>query len=174
MASFISHHMDSVYVRLAVQIVVVLLLTLFYQGSMLKRILAMAMFVGFSIIAEGVAVVSVSLMGVEQGKGEEVFLLLLVEIFAYTGFGHKIVCKKTRKYSCAVSDWFSVLPCDKYCCYQWNDTECADIIMADKSVKHSCVKYGGILFDECVKQILSGAKFQGANGTANTSTEGEV
>ena len=80
-ASFISHHMDSVYVRLAVQIVVVLLLTLFYQGSMLKRILAMAMFVGFSIIAEGVAVVSVSLMGVEQGKGEEVFLLLLVEIF---------------------------------------------------------------------------------------------
>lgn len=80
-ASFILHHTDSVYVRLVVQIVAVFLLTLFYQGSMLKRILAMTIFVGFSIIAEGVAVVSVALMGVEQEEEEEIVLLLLVEIF---------------------------------------------------------------------------------------------
>lgn len=79
--TLISNHTQSVYVRLVVQIIGVFLLTLFYEGSFIKHLLAMAVFVGFSVVSEGIAEVSIFVMGIEQGKSEEIILLLLVEIF---------------------------------------------------------------------------------------------
>lgn len=41
----------------------------------------MVIFVGFSVISEGVAVVAASLMGLDSSEKEEIVLLFLVEIF---------------------------------------------------------------------------------------------
>lgn len=67
--------------RLLIQVVGVFLLTFFYTGTFLKHVLGMVIYVGFSIIAEGVAVVSASLMGLDSSEEEEIVLLFLVEIF---------------------------------------------------------------------------------------------
>lgn len=80
-STIIVNYSESPNLRLVVQVVGVLLLTLFYTGSVLKHILGMVIFVGFSIISEGVAVVSASLMGLNSSEDEEIILLFLVEIF---------------------------------------------------------------------------------------------
>lgn len=79
-STIIVNYIESPNLRLVVQVVGVLLLTLFYTGSVLKHILGMVIYVGFSIIAEAIAVVSASLMGLDREE-EEIVLLFLVEIF---------------------------------------------------------------------------------------------
>lgn len=82
-STVILHNTQSVYLRLFIQVVGLLLLSLFYQGSILRHILGMTIFVGFSIIAEGIAEVSASIMNIEQKQEEVIILLFLVEIFMF-------------------------------------------------------------------------------------------
>ena len=54
-SSLILNKTQSVYARLIVMIVGTFFLTLFYETDLVKRFFAMAVFIGFSIIAEGIA-----------------------------------------------------------------------------------------------------------------------
>lgn len=70
-SSLILNKTQSVYARLIVMIVGTFFLTLFYETDLVKRFFAMAVFIGFSIIAEGIT----------KGEEEEIIALFLVEIF---------------------------------------------------------------------------------------------
>ena len=80
-SSLILNKMQSVYARLIVMIVGTFLLTLFYVTDLVKRFFAMAVFIGFSIIAEGIAEGVMVLLGINKGEEEEIIALFLVEIF---------------------------------------------------------------------------------------------
>lgn len=80
-SSLILNKTQSVYARLIVMIVGTFLLTLFYETDLVKRFFAMAVFIGFSIIAEGIAEVVMVLLGINKGEEEEIIALFLVEIF---------------------------------------------------------------------------------------------
>ena len=51
------------------------------ETDLVKRFFAMAVFIGFSIIAEGIAEVVMVLLGITKGEEEEIIALFLVEIF---------------------------------------------------------------------------------------------
>lgn len=80
-ATIVSNQTHSEYLRLVVQVVGIFLITFFYQGNLMKHILAMAIYVGFSVVSEGIAEVSSLVMGIERNENAEIILLLLVEIF---------------------------------------------------------------------------------------------
>ena len=80
-SSLILNKTQSVYARLIVMIVGTFLLTLFYETDLVKRFFAMAVFIGFSIIAEGIAEIVMVLLGINKGEEEEIIALFLVEIF---------------------------------------------------------------------------------------------
>lgn len=101
-ATIISSQTQSEYMRLVVQVIGIFLITYFYQGNLIKHILAMAIYVGFSVISEGIAEVSAFVMGIEQSEYCDIVLLLLVEIFMlilvllaklFTGKGEDIPAK---------------------------------------------------------------------------------
>ena len=80
-SSLILNKTQSVYARLIVMIVGTFLLTIFYETDLVKRFFAMAVFIVFSIIAEGIAEVLMVLLGITKGEEEEIIALFLVEIF---------------------------------------------------------------------------------------------
>ena len=80
-SSLILNKTQSVYARLIVMIVGTFFLTLFYETDLVKRFFAMAVFIGFSLIAEGIAEVVMVLLGITKGEEEEIIALFLVEIF---------------------------------------------------------------------------------------------
>lgn len=80
-ATIVSNQTHSEYLRLVVQVFGIFLITFFYQGNLMKHILAMAIYVGFSVVSEGIAEVSSLVMGIERNENAEIILLLLVEIF---------------------------------------------------------------------------------------------
>ena len=80
-SSLILNKTQSVYARLIVMIVGTFLLTIFYETDLVKRFFAMAVFIVFSIIAEGIAEVLMALLGITKGEEEEIIALFLVEIF---------------------------------------------------------------------------------------------
>lgn len=153
-SSLILNKTQSVYARLIVMIVGTFLLTIFYETDLVKRFFAMAVFIVFSIIAEGIAEVLMVLLGITKGEEEEIIALFLVEIFLLLlVLFKKIFTKREGNIPIKYQVGFLIVTCAKCCSNKWYGIRSTNNFMVVWCDKSPYIEYGFLLSFEYVDRV---------------------